>query len=65
MWCVRVWEVHTPRGEKPVEWFLLTNEPITTLEDAIRVITWYQLRWIIEITQTECVSRTSLYQLAA
>jgi hypothetical protein len=25
----------------------------------------YRLRWLIEITQAECVSRTSLYQLAA
>ena len=48
MWAVRVWEPQPPRGETPVEWFLLTNEPVTTYEDADRVITWYQLRWIVE-----------------
>jgi hypothetical protein len=63
MWGVRVWEVHTPRGEKPVEWFLLTNEPITTLEDAIRVITWYQLRWIIEEYHKAMKTGCSMEQL--
>ncbi len=32
---------------------------------AIEVLTWYARRWSIEIIQAECVSRTSLYQLAA
>jgi hypothetical protein len=31
-----------------LEWFLLTNEPVTTFEDAYRVVGWYECRWIIE-----------------
>jgi hypothetical protein len=48
MWVVRAWEVYPPPKGEPIEWFLLTNEPVTTLEDAGRVIGWYQTRWVIE-----------------
>ena len=45
---MRVWEAHPPQGAKAIEWLLLTNEPVTTLGDALRVIGWYQTRWVIE-----------------
>jgi hypothetical protein len=48
MWVVRVWEPHPPKGAEAIEWFLLTNEPVLTLADALRVIGWYQTRWVIE-----------------
>lgn len=48
LWVVRVWEPDPPAGEEPVEWFLLTNHPVTTLKDALRVIGWYERRWIVE-----------------
>lgn len=48
LWLVRVWEAHPPKGAKAIEWLLLTNEPVTTLADAVRVIGWYQTRWVIE-----------------
>jgi len=48
MWVVRVWEPHPPQGAEAIEWFLLTNEPVLTLADADRVISWYQTRWVIE-----------------
>lgn len=48
LWLVRVWEPHPPKGAKAIEWLLLTNEPVTTLADALRVIGWYQTRWVIE-----------------
>lgn len=48
LWIVRVWEPKPPRGQKRLEWFLLTNEPVEALEDARRVIRWYECRWIIE-----------------
>jgi hypothetical protein len=48
MWIVRVWEIAPPAGEERLEWFLLTNEPIATFEDAYRVVGWYECRWIIE-----------------
>jgi len=31
-----------------LEWFLLTNEPVTNLDEAWRVVGWYECRWIIE-----------------
>lgn len=48
-WAVRVWEIDPPKGIKePIEWLLLSSEPVTNLEDALRVAAWYSLRWLIE-----------------
>lgn len=48
LWAVRVWEPNTPKNEEPLEWILLTNCPVLTLEQAFERVDWYQLRWIIE-----------------
>jgi hypothetical protein len=48
LYVVCVSEVQPPKGEKPIEWILLTNEPVATFQDAWRVVTWYERRWIIE-----------------
>ena len=48
MGIVRVWEAGPPPGEEPLEWLLLTNHPVATAEDALRVKTWYEWRWTIE-----------------
>jgi len=48
MYVVRVVEVDPPEGEKPVQWTLLTNEPVKSFKAAWRVIQWYERRWIIE-----------------
>jgi hypothetical protein len=48
LWAVRVWEPVTPEGEEPLEWILLTNCPVLTLQDAFERVHWYELRWIIE-----------------
>jgi len=48
MWLVRVWELYPPKDAEPIEWFLLTNEPVTSLADAERVINWYRTRWVSE-----------------
>jgi len=48
LWAVRVWEVNTPADEEPLEWVLLTNDPVQTLQDAFERIHWYELRWIVE-----------------
>lgn len=38
-----------PKGVKdPLEWFLMTDETVTTLEGAEKVIGWYRTRWSIE-----------------
>ena len=33
---------------EPPEWFLLTTVPVTSAEDAMRILQWYTLRWRIE-----------------
>ena len=38
----------TPRGEEPIEWRLLTNRPISTVEEIKQVIASYTHRWAIE-----------------
>jgi len=48
MWIVRVWEPNPPQGEEPLEWFLLTNEPTSTLEGVLQVVAWYRKRWVVE-----------------
>jgi hypothetical protein len=47
-WAVRVWEADPPAGHEPVEWILLTSEPVDDLADAVRVVGYYALRWLIE-----------------
>jgi len=46
---VLVAEVDPPEGDVPVEWLLLTNLPIDTLEQVHLVIQDYCVRWIIEV----------------
>jgi len=45
---VRVFEPNPPRGEEPVEWVLLTNEPIATKQDVVTIVDIYRARWLIE-----------------
>ena len=35
--------------DEPIEWLLLTNTPVTSFEEAHRIIGWYCGRWQIEI----------------
>jgi hypothetical protein len=48
LYVVQVAEVSPPEGEAPIEWTLLTNEPVQAFEDAFRVTGWYERRWVIE-----------------
>jgi len=48
LWILRVWELDPPKGQERLEWFLLTNHPITTFDDAYEVTGWYEKRWVIE-----------------
>jgi hypothetical protein len=45
---VYVWEVNTPAGEAPLEWRLITTEPIDDVAQVLRIIDWYRSRWLIE-----------------
>ena len=46
---VLVTEPNPPPGAEPIEWILLTNLPIDTVEDVLHVIDYYMCRWQIEI----------------
>jgi hypothetical protein len=48
MWLVVVTEVDCPRGAKPIEWVLYTSLPVADLEGAMRVVSYYEKRWLIE-----------------
>ena len=48
VWVVCVREVDQPAGVEPLEWILLTNCKVATLEDAWERTSWYECRWIIE-----------------
>jgi hypothetical protein len=45
---VRVFEVDTPAGCEPVEWRLVTTEPIDTTEQVLAIVDFYRKRWVIE-----------------
>jgi hypothetical protein len=47
-WAILVREVDTPPGEEPIEWLLLTLDPILSVDDAWRHVDWYKFRWVIE-----------------
>ena len=47
--CIVAREMEPAAGDKPVEWRLLTNLPVSTLEQAARMIDWYRSRWEIEM----------------
>ena len=48
--CIRVSEINdsVPHGSKPVEWVLLTNHEVTSVEQALQCVNWYKCRWFIE-----------------
>ena len=47
--CIVATEISpVPHGEKPISWVLLTTHRITSLKDAVQILTWYTWRWIIE-----------------
>ena len=45
---VFAWEAHPPSGEVPVEWWLVTTEPIDTVDQVLQIVEWYRTRWLIE-----------------
>lgn len=46
--CLIARETGVPKGQKAVEWRLLTNRVVVTLEEAAQLIDWYRCRWEIE-----------------
>lgn len=49
--CSVIWacEDDPPEGCKAVQWRLLTNRSVSTLEQAAQLIDWYRARWEIEL----------------
>ena len=47
--CIVAREINPPAGEEPVEWRLLSNRNVETLEQAVQMIDWYRARWEIEM----------------
>jgi len=45
---VAVREVDPPPDDDPIEWLLLTTEPIGSREQVLQVIEYYRGRWVIE-----------------
>ena len=45
---VHVWEPKPPRGQEPVQWLLMTTDPIDTDEDLNKVVELYRTRWTVE-----------------
>lgn len=45
---VRVWEPSPPPGDAPIEWVLLTTEPIGSASDLEKIVDIYRRRWVIE-----------------
>jgi hypothetical protein len=46
---VLVRETDPPEGEPPIEWLLLTSLPISTYDEALKVIQYYTCRWDVEV----------------
>lgn len=47
-WAVYVVELDPPAGVEPVEWMLLTSEPVENVDQANICVDWYTYRWLIE-----------------
>ena len=45
---VHVREIDVPRGVEPIDWMLLTSEPIDTPDQLRRIVDCYRRRWLIE-----------------
>ncbi len=49
LWAIAATEASTPAQGEAVEWLLLTTMPVTSLEQAAEKLSWYALRWQIEV----------------
>ena len=45
---VYVWEKSPPNGEEPIDWLLVTTEPITTKKQLLAVVDNYRSGWVVE-----------------
>lgn len=45
---VRCWEADPPVGQPALEWVLITSLSISSADQALQIIEWYEHRWLIE-----------------
>lgn len=48
VWGIHMYEVSPPAKNEPIEWYLLTTQEITSVEQAKNIVKYYKLRWRIE-----------------
>lgn len=50
LWVVEALESPetVPQSEEPIHWRLVTTHPVQSSEEAMQVIRWYEMRWMIE-----------------
>jgi Transposase DNA-binding len=48
VWAVRVWEPEPPEGVEAIDWLLLSNVEVQTVEDAWQRVEWYACRMVVE-----------------
>ena len=48
LYVVEAKEINCPVNEKPIHWRLYTTHLITSYEEAVQIILWYRMRWLIE-----------------
>jgi hypothetical protein len=53
LWAVLAREVGDPAGIEPLEWMLLTTEPVADFAAAVEKRRWHALRWGMEVFQYE------------
>jgi hypothetical protein len=49
LWAIEARELRAPKGSSPILWRLLTTLPVTSVEEAGRMVSWYAQRWQIEV----------------
>jgi hypothetical protein len=49
LWAVLAREVGAPAGTEPLDWMLLSTEPVNDCEAAVEKLRWYTRRWGIEV----------------
>jgi len=48
MMAIQIRELEPPAGTQPIQWLLLTSEPVESLAEAVGLIRDYQKRWRVE-----------------
>lgn len=41
-------EINPPKGESPINWLLLATWPVTSFDEALKMLDFYTKRWLIE-----------------